>query len=656
MGTSSRDTFNAAETSRRLTLPWVLLIVFLHTASSIAEPLSVTTISPQGKVPRGARQLVIAFSEPMVALGTADAPNPPAILIPQPEGRWRWIDTKTLAFEPPALLPQATLYTVKVPAGAKSWSGSVLPETVVSRFETPPPVLLDPHPGARMKDNTPGGRKALSLAFNQRVDKAQLTEQVRLVGGGREYRMVPPPARRGSPEREDLAWLQPAQPLPALTDFKLILPAGLRSLEGPLTSKHQEVTFRTPPPLLLNPGEVLPGRITIRASNSLEHDNTGQLSEPSAVTVEPPVPNLEMTSWDDLHLEGSFIAGETYRVTISTSLRDEFGQSLDSSQSWALTVPEGKPRRLEPALWLKHIGSDLILDPRKPRLTVRTQDLRQFEVELRRVKLEDRKSWKAGDRQLGRLVESRIVKTGGLGLQTTEVDLSPALEHGVGHVLVRIKMLPDAGVDLGLQPAEWNQWVQVTRLGVTAVELDDMWAVWVASSDTGQPLPLAQVVAQSKVIQVTDASGYAEGIRLPQDHEMLVRLGHDSTYFPLRSLPQPGLDFYFAEPQGVYRPGETFRLRGLSNPTNSIVSRSTQEVTVLGYKIDSTEARGTVNWGPLGEFDIEFKLPENLSPGPAYLRLSRDYDLDAANYPISISLPRMPHFSARFGTWLIRSA
>ncbi|HSP62228.1 MAG TPA: Ig-like domain-containing protein, partial [Pyrinomonadaceae bacterium] len=86
-----------------------------------AGPLEVVRYSPDGDVPI-APNLSVTFSQPMVAITTQEeaAENVPVKLSPQPPGKWHWIGTKTLLFDPDVRFPMATHYSVTVPAGTKS--------------------------------------------------------------------------------------------------------------------------------------------------------------------------------------------------------------------------------------------------------------------------------------------------------------------------------------------------------------------------------------------------------------------------------------------------------------------------------------------------------------------------------------------------------
>src|SRR5688572_2858439 len=96
-------------------------------ANDAGKDLTVLRYMPEGEVPL-APELSVTFSQPMVAVTSqADAASvQPVKLSPQPKGNWRWIGTRTILFDPEIRFPQATTYTVEIPAGTKSAHGGAL--------------------------------------------------------------------------------------------------------------------------------------------------------------------------------------------------------------------------------------------------------------------------------------------------------------------------------------------------------------------------------------------------------------------------------------------------------------------------------------------------------------------------------------------------
>ena len=148
-----------------------------------ASAVEVLRFAPEGDVPL-APNLSVTFNQPMVALtGLADlaAQDVPVKLSPQPAGKWRWIGTKTLAFEPQATeatgtarFPMATKYTAEIPAGTTSASGGKLTKTVAWTFTTPPPQVQASYPN----DGPHPLEPLMFVAFDQGIDPAAVLKKV----------------------------------------------------------------------------------------------------------------------------------------------------------------------------------------------------------------------------------------------------------------------------------------------------------------------------------------------------------------------------------------------------------------------------------------------------------------------------------------------
>src|SRR5262249_9121924 len=144
-------------------------------------PLEVVRYAPEGDVPL-APHLTVTFSQPMVSLTSVEdaaARAVPVLLSPEPPGRWRWIGTKTLLFEPQHRFPMATRYSVEVPATAKSASGETLKSPKKWTFATPPPVVKTSYPnsGPQRRD------QIMFVEFDQRIDPTSVLGNLRVRSG-----------------------------------------------------------------------------------------------------------------------------------------------------------------------------------------------------------------------------------------------------------------------------------------------------------------------------------------------------------------------------------------------------------------------------------------------------------------------------------------
>ncbi|MEO6725744.1 MAG: Ig-like domain-containing protein, partial [Blastocatellia bacterium] len=233
------------------------------TAQMSSGPLEVLRFAPEGEVAL-APHLTVTFSQPMVAVTSVTdlaAAQVPVKLTPQPPGKWRWLGTKTLIFEPEGRFPMATNYAVEISAGTKSVNGGLLAAAKRWTFSTPPVQVKSSHP-----NNGPHVRNPVFfIEFDQRIDPAAMLKAIKLTGGASSWRLrlatkeeieSDANARNRVKSAEKDRWLAfraiPAsaldndQPLPAGTSFTVTINAGAPSVEGPrTTSTPQKFTFRT---------------------------------------------------------------------------------------------------------------------------------------------------------------------------------------------------------------------------------------------------------------------------------------------------------------------------------------------------------------------------------------------------------------------------
>ncbi|HYE14232.1 MAG TPA: Ig-like domain-containing protein, partial [Pyrinomonadaceae bacterium] len=137
--------------------------------------------SPEGEVPL-APQVSVTFSQPMVAVTSQEeaAREVPVTMTPSVPGRWRWLGTKTLIFDPADnRLPMATDFTVTVPAGARSASGAAVKAPVSWKFSTPPPKLARKFPEGGPVRRDP----VVFIEFDQKIDPEAVLRKLTLRAG-----------------------------------------------------------------------------------------------------------------------------------------------------------------------------------------------------------------------------------------------------------------------------------------------------------------------------------------------------------------------------------------------------------------------------------------------------------------------------------------
>ena len=207
----------------------------------------VWNYAPQGGVDF-AHELTVLFSQPMVALASQDAlttDDPPVKLSPQPPGRWRWLDTQTLIFEPEKRFPMASRFEVEIPAGTQSAAGRAIEETTRWSFATPPPRVVNTFPVEGSHPCEP----VVFVGFDQQVEPESVLPHITATADRRQsppfsFRLATPEEIDGDAAVKSLAdaappgtWLavRPTEPMPR--DSRITVHVGKKTpgCEGPLT-------------------------------------------------------------------------------------------------------------------------------------------------------------------------------------------------------------------------------------------------------------------------------------------------------------------------------------------------------------------------------------------------------------------------------------
>jgi hypothetical protein len=230
--------------------------------------LEVIRYSPEGEVPI-APSLSVTFSQPMVAVSSQEeaADYVPVKLSPQPPGKWRWIGTKTLLFEPDVRFPMATQYSVSVPMGARSANGGAIAAAKTWTFTTPPPALKTFYPA---KDSVQRRDAVMFVEFDQRIDPAAILRATKVTAGNTEIKTrlatkeeieADEYVHNAAKNAEKDRWLAfravdgdgaTKSALPADTPITVTIGHGAPSAEGPRTTgQNQSFLFRTFGPLRL---------------------------------------------------------------------------------------------------------------------------------------------------------------------------------------------------------------------------------------------------------------------------------------------------------------------------------------------------------------------------------------------------------------------
>jgi hypothetical protein len=665
--------------------------------------LEVLRYSPEGDVPL-APNLSVTFNQPMVALtGLQDLERtpPPVKLSPLPPGKWRWVGTTTVLYEPDPRFPMATRYSVEVPSGTKSASGSVLEATVAWTFTTPPPSVLQFSPGGEGLPLDP----LMIATFDQRINPDDVLAAIKVQANSATVPLRLATQDEIAADKAASAMIEQAgegrwvafraqEPMPPDATVTVRFGPGLPSAEGPLeTTKSQEFSFRTHGPLAVvrhqcgwdnNCPPLMPWNIEF--SNPLDDE----AFDPSQVSISPELPNAVVQIFGNtLQIQGRSQGRTTYSVRLSKAIRDVYGQTLGSDQTVTFDVGEAQPAIYAPGTPF------VVLDPAvSPRFSVFTVNFRRLDVKAYAVTPED---WQAFQLHLqsyyreetpttppGKLVLSSkvAIEYQPDKLVETTIDLNPALTDGKGQ-LVLVITPETAGIArileiFGRRPPIIATWVQATQIGLDAFVDGAEMLAWANSLADGRPLPGIQFELLDKRGEpLGDGARSADDgtatIALPatQATVLVARSEDDLAMLPaLVSMWGDGgwsarparnsLRWHVFDDRGMYRPGEEVHVKGwlrrIEGSEDGDVSALRGAAESVSYRImdpqGSQIGTGTAELTPLGGFDLAFALPEGMNLGYATLELTArglSASLDGATHGHSFQVQefRRPEFEVK---------
>ncbi|MEO8843521.1 MAG: DUF6049 family protein [Kofleriaceae bacterium] len=646
------------------------------------EGLKVLRYMPEGPV-KLAPELTITFSEPMVAVTsqTDAAAINPVKLTPTPKGKWRWIGTRTIVFDPDVRFPQATTYQIEIPAGTKSATGDALKAAVKFAFETPPPVLVGHWPAeyGPQKLDVP-----MFMEFDQKIDAQAVLAVLKTSVHARVHQkkgdpwsgpkeIVTTPSLRILDAKEIAA----NKPMKALVDAEtkehegrffafrttetlppdatitVEIPSGTPSAEGPNKTKTaQQMAFSTYPPLDLVRSECGWGS-ECRPSMPFELIFNNPLDEKkfeeSEITVSPEIPDLQIIAQGTaISIVGTTKARTKYTVKVDGKLVDDFAQTLGKSEERTFSVGDAAPTFYGPS-------GMVVLDPAatKPTLDFFTTNYDQLKVKLYVVGLDDLSAyghyitnqWNHDHPPSipGRNVFDHLVKTTGgpNELVETSIDLAPALgKGGFGNVLAIVEPYPWKEQ---YEPPRMIAWVQSTKVAVDAHVDNDNLVAFATELGTGKPLAnVAVEIRPYGVKGTTDDKGLAT---LPlttgaqKGPTMLTaRLGDDLAFVTgqngyyendygtwVKRASGQTLTSYVVDDRKLYKPNEEVSLKGwlrlVDQNKGGDVGPLGTAVTSVDYVVNDSQgnqiAKGSAKINPAGGFDTKFTLPKTPNLGAA---------------------------------------
>ena len=627
-------------------------------------PLEVLRYSPEGDVPI-APTINVTFNQPMVPLATLAQlaeEDVPVRIEPEVPGTWSWIGTRTLSFhfdsELIDRLPMATEYTVTIPAGTQSVSGSELAQTVTWQFRTPAPTLTAYYPADGPQDLEP----FIYVEFDQRVDPQEMLGSINATADGKPFEIAlsdedayqeDDAITRRVENAAEGRWLvfQAVEPLPKDSDIQITIDAGAPSAEGPIrTNQPQTFSFYTYATLKVEEhgcswygDDCYPlAPFYIRFNNPIDLE----LYDDSMITIDPVIPGATVSIYGNtINIQGATEGRTNYYVTVDESLTDTFGQQLGRDEKLTFKVGKAEPVLVGPE------ETFITLDPSSvtPQLSMYSINYDRLDVQIYAVEPADWPDFQTFMQNYyrtdqpstppGQLVMDETLKLDTPNDVLTEVgvDLSPVMDGDSGHFVVIVK--PPKG--FFEDEHYWETvlvWVQVTEIGLDVFsDQNDIYA-WTTSLDTGAPLEGVDILDDSgELMGSTGPDGLAQFV-LPQDgtQYVLARQGEDTAML-LRSpyaydergwesfSPPNTLSWYVFDDRSMYRPGEDVHFKGW---VRLITTGEIGDVELLGESLQAVNyqvigpqgneiATGTAEVDQWGGFDFSLTLPEQVNLGYA---------------------------------------
>ncbi|HVF87327.1 MAG TPA: MG2 domain-containing protein, partial [Pyrinomonadaceae bacterium] len=586
-----------------------------------ADALQVARYTPSGEVPL-APQLSVTFSQAMVAITShaeLAAEDVPVKLTPQPAGKWRWVGTKTLVFDPAdERLPMATEYAASVAAGTKSANGATLKTGGAWTFSTPAPQVKTKFP----EGQTVRRDALMFIEFDQRIDPAAVLRTVRArggAGGNLKLRLATDDEIAADENVRQLAksamknrWLAFRAIGATNNDTQMVMPADSNinvsigpdtpSAEGSrVTTKAREFSFRTFGRL----------RVTehrcgweqkcspfdewwIVFSNNLD----AGVFDKSQVRIAPELPDAKIiANGNQIHIGGLKRGRTSYKVTLDGALKDEFSQTLGDATPLVFNVGSAPPSLAS--------SSDgfVVLDPASAaRFSVYSVNHNTLKVSLYSVAPED---WEQYGKYLryqsgyerapsrnqatppGKSVFSKVIAVKGKPDELTEtrIDLAPALKGEFGQVVVLVEStLP---VKRNNERQIIHSWVQVTNIGLDAFVDRSELVGWATSLKDGRPLANVEMtILPTSSTATTGSDGLArlaledrpaeiaKAITNLTPNLLVARQGGDYAILPkqaawwnrevgwIKAQEYDSLRWYVFDDRKMYRPGEEVSVKG----------------------------------------------------------------------------------------------
>ncbi len=659
-----------------------------------AGALTVLRTSPSGPS-RYAAELSVTFSQPMVAV--TDQSNAskfvPVRLDPEIKGRWRWLGTKTVIFDPETRFPMATEFTATVPAGTRSLGGATLEKGVSWKFSTAPTTIVEFLPvGDQIGPDT-----LIFARFDQRIEPARILAKTLATAGDRTFalRLATADEIAGDTELSErikgvspdrFAVFKAVEPFPTDSRVTVTFDGETPSAEGPLTlGVPVSRSFKTFGALGLEKafcgwpednqfcGDYQD--FSLRFTNPLDRD----LFDKSLVRIEPPIEDAKIAFYGNrIDIErGNRRPRQTYKVTVSGTLKDSFGQTLGADVSAEFRTGPSEPEIIS--------GSEsqgfLTVDPyARPVYSVFARNYKRLRARIFAVGPDDfaaYRTYRGSDKEtapaIGTLVfDKRIkVKAKPDEFREARIGLAAGFAGGNRHLILVIE--PESDPE---DAAEKRVvvWVQSTMIAVDGFVDPARLTVYASDLKTGKPLADVELTLSTGAAGKSGADGLA-AIDLPSVNAagdfLIARLGGDSAILfaedsyssdkEWRNTDSPDqLRWFVFDDRAMYRPGETVSVKGylrrftggVAPEIDGLNGRVPNVAYALKDPLGNEIAKGVADVNGFGAFDLKIALPDTANVGYQTLKLNAENDIERSEYEHRFQIQefRRPEFEVTVKT------
>jgi alpha-2-macroglobulin len=291
-----------------------------------ADTLSVVQTLPEdrSKAVTASAAVVAAFNQPVVALG-ADASTLPAGFTLQPTigGKGEWLNTSTYIFYPDPALAGGVTYTATVNPSLTATSGSTLEETKSWSFIVALPEVQKVDPSGETPLDLDA---AITLTFNEPMDTASVQSNFSFQGPSGKVNG----AIKWNKNNSAMTFT-PSSLLARDSNYTLSLSAQAQGRGGTAIGHDTTYQFHTYPVFSIAGTKPIDYGMKENYSSLVIHLSAPMQEEDASdlISISPEAGQIySYATGTDLNIYTDLLPETVYTLTISSALKDRWGQSL----------------------------------------------------------------------------------------------------------------------------------------------------------------------------------------------------------------------------------------------------------------------------------------------------------------------------------------